>query len=135
MSAEAVVRAEIGGRPAWLLQTRGTAVVLRLGADDALLLPYWGPRGATDDPGDYLLHRQGNRPSHRAFFDGLPVAYPVYGDALFKEVCLVAARENGARETRLSFVEDRIIGELLQLVFRDALTGLELVSVFRVYTD
>src|SRR5690242_11572163 len=101
-------RQAIDGRPAWLLRLRTTDVLLCLGANDALMLPYWGPTGESDRPADFLLHPQGNRPSQRAFLDGQPVAYPVYGDALFKEVCLVAARPDGSRDTRLSFVDDRL---------------------------
>lgn len=129
----------INGRPAWLLRLRTTDVLLRLGANDALLLPYWGPSGRTDRAADYPLRDHGNRPSQRAFLDGLPVAYPVYGDALFKEVCLVVARPDGSREIRLAFVEDRVITlddrPALELVFADELVGLRLTHRFHIFAD
>jgi alpha-galactosidase len=133
-----VQRAEIDGRSAWLLSMRSTVVVLCLGSEDVLLLPYWGA-GQSGRPADYLPYPQGNRPSQRAFLDGQPVAYPVYGDPLFKEVCLVVARANGSRETRLSFVEDQVREidgyPALDLVFEDALIGLRLTHRFHVFAD
>src|SRR5438132_12394104 len=102
-----VQRADIDGRAAWLLSMRSTVVLLSLGSDETLLLPYWGAQGQTARPTDYLPQQSDNRPSQRAFLDGKPVAYPVYGDPLYKEVCLVAARADGSRETHLSFVDDR----------------------------
>jgi hypothetical protein len=51
---EAVQRRRLNGRPAWLLNTRNTSVVLCLGLHDTLLLPYWGANGQTDVPGDYV---------------------------------------------------------------------------------
>jgi alpha-galactosidase len=136
---ETVQRTEIDGRPAWLLSMRTSVVLLRLGTDDALLQPYWGPHGLTTHPSDYLLHRQGSRPSQRTFLDGQPVAYPVYGDPLFKEVCLVVARSGGFRESHLSFTEDRVTDidgfPALDLVFDDPLTGLRVSHRFQVYAD
>src|SRR6266581_3618734 len=138
-ATEPLQRGEIEGRPAWLLSTRNTAVLLCLSADDALLLPYWGPHGQAAHWGDYMLHPQGNRPSLRAFLDGQPVAYPVYGDPLFKEVCLVVARANGSRDTRLSFVEDRafeIDGHpALDLMFQDQPVGLRVTQRFQVFPE
>jgi alpha-galactosidase len=132
-------RESIDGRPAWLLRMRSTDVLLCLGANDALLLPYWGPSGQTDRASDYLLHPQGNRPSHRAFLDGQPVAYPVYGDALFKEVCLVVARPDGSRDTRLSFVDDRIDTvdghPALDLTFEDELVGVRVTHRFHIFAE
>jgi alpha-galactosidase len=132
-------RDEIDGRPAWLLRLRTTVVLLCLGANDALLLPYWGPAAQTGRATDYLLHPQGNRPSQRAFLDGQPVAYPVYGDALFKEVCLVVARSDGSREVRLNFIEDRmstVSGQpALDLVFEDASIGLRVTHRFHIYAE
>ena len=122
-----------------MLSTRTTAFLLRLGADDALLLPYWGPRGKAAQASDYVLHPQGNRPSQRAFLDGHPTAYPVYGDPLFKEVCLVVARADGGRETRLSFVEDRAFEidgfPALEIVFHDQVTGLSVTQRFQVFPE
>ena len=136
---EPVRQAALDGRPAWLLSTHATAVVLSLGANDALLLSYWGPSGHTDQPADYLPYQFGNRSSERLFLDGLPLAYPVYGEASFKEPCLVAVREDGSRVTRLEFVEDRIREvdghAVLELVFRDDLAGLVLEQRFSVFTE
>ena len=85
--------------PAWVLRTRRTAAVLQLADDDTLLLPYWGPNGTTDDASEYLPVLPWNRNSQREFVDGLPLAYPVFGEASFKEPCLVVAREDGSRGT------------------------------------
>lgn len=135
--ASAVTRVDSDGRPMWLLQTRRTAMLLQLGADDALLMPYWGARGRTSQPSDYLRHPQHNRPSHRAFLDGQPVAFSTYGDPLFKEVCLVVARSDGSRETRLSYLDDRIVEldgvRVLELRFEDQLTRVRVTHRFRVF--
>src|ERR1051326_3185811 len=139
MTSASVIHTEFDGRPAWLLRLRTTDVLLCLGANDALLLPYWGSRGQTDRPADYRLHPQGNRPSQRAFLDGQPVAYPVFGDALFKEVCLVVARDDGGRDTRLAFVEDRLEmvdgHAALDLVFDDDMVGVRVTHRFHVYAE
>jgi alpha-galactosidase len=136
---ETLIRGQVAGRPAWLLQTRHTAMLVCLGSDDTLLLPYWGATGLTAQPSDYLLHPQGNRPSQRDFLDGQPVAFPVYGDPLYKEVCLVVARRDGGREVRLSFVEDRVLREenqpTLELVFADSQLKLSVIQRFQVYPD
>src|ERR1700716_3853329 len=131
---EAVQRRRLNGRPAWLVNTRNTSMVLCLGLHDTLQLPYWGANGQTDVPGDYVggpgQRNEESRSVERTFIDGLPQAYPVHGDAAVIEPCLVVAREDGARGVRLDFVEDRIShpgenrGAVLELVFRDPLTGL-----------
>ena len=108
MRTDAIWRAQVEDRPAWLLRTRRTAVLLCLGPADALLLPYWGAYGQTDEPSDYLPARTGNRSAERAFVDGLPLAYPTHGEASFMEPCLVVSRADGSREARLEFVEDRV---------------------------
>ena len=110
-------------------------MLLQLAADDVLLLPYWGARGASAVAGDYVPHRHANRASQRAFLDGQPLAYPIYGDPLFKEVCLVAARADGFRETRSVFVEDHATESSLDLTFRDELTGLRLIHHFQVFPE
>ena len=139
MQPESIERGELGDRPAWLLHMRNTAVILCLGSDDALLLPYWAANGNTHQPSDYLLHPQGNRPGHRAFLDGQPVAYPVFGDPLYKEVCLVVARVDGSREVRLAFIEDRITQvdgrAVLELAFEDRHIGVSVTHRFAVFPD
>jgi len=134
-----VQRTSLDGRPAWLLGTRTTAVVLSLGPNDALMLPYWGPHGHTPHAADYLPYRSGNRPTERLFLDGLPLAYPVFGEASFKEPCLVVSRADGSRVTRLEFVDDRIReGDgctILELVFRDGLIGLVVEQRFAVFAE
>jgi len=119
---------------------RNTAALLSLGANDAPLLLHWGANGHTQQAADYLSHGAGNRSSERQFLDGLPLAYPVFGEASFKEPCLVVSRKDGSRATRLEFVEDRIVdggaGErILELVFRDDLVGLVLEHRFSVFPD
>jgi len=135
----AVQRTAFNDRPAWLLRTRTTAILLCLDAEGTLLLPSWGANGRTENPADYLPYSQANRPSQRAFLDGAPVAYPVYGDPLFKEVCLVVARPDGARETRLSFVEDHVLEidghPALELLFRDHLTELSVTHRFQAFPE
>jgi alpha-galactosidase len=137
--SEPVQRALLEGRPAWLLNTRNTSVCLCLGPDGTLLLPFWGASGHTENPSDYLPPRLGDKPSERTFIDGLPQAYPVHGDAAFVEPCLVVAREDGARGVRLAFVEDRVLDEdqksVLELVFRDELTGLVVEQRFAVFWE
>ena len=135
-----VQRAPIDERLGWLLSTRNTVVLLSLGPNDALLLSHWGPSGRTRHAPDYLPHGAGNRSSERLFLDGLPLAYPIYGEASFKEACLVVLREDGSRSSRLEFVEDRIVeggeGEsVLVLVFRDTLVGLVLEHRFSVFWE
>jgi alpha-galactosidase len=134
-----VQRSEIDGRPAWLLSMHRTVVLLSLSSDDVLLLPYWGRDGQTARSADYLPSPQGSRPSQRAFLDGQPVAYPVYGDPLFKEVCLVVARADGSRDTHLSFVQD-VVREIdgqaaLELVFEDGLVGLRVTHRFHIFAE
>jgi alpha-galactosidase len=130
---------ELDGRPAWLINLRRTAMLLCLGPNDALLLPYWGPGGQTTRAADYLMHPQGNRASQREFLDGRPLAYPVFGDATFKEVCLVVTRADGSRECRPTFVEARtpeVDGHpALDLVFADTAIGLHLTHRFHLFTD
>src|SRR5438105_10352942 len=135
-----IQRTELDGKPAWLLAMRNTAALMCLDSDDALLLPYWGSNGGTTRAADYVVHPQGNRPSYRAFLDGHPAAYPIYGEPLFKEVCLVVSRPDGARETRVCFVQDRVTTvddgrSVLDLVFEDQLIGLRLIHRFEPYPE
>ena len=73
------------------------------------------------------------------FLDGLPLAYPVAGEASFKEPCLVVSRADGSRVTRLAFVEDRSGRRrpdgVLELVFRDPLIGLVVEQRFAVFAE
>jgi len=132
-------RGYVDRRPAWVLRMRKTAVLLCLGPEDVLLLPFWGASGGTAEAADYLLHPQGNRPSQREFVDGQPTAYPVNGDPLYKEVCLVVGRPDGSREIRLCYVEDRITEidgyPALELVFEDELIGLQVIQRFHVFAE
>jgi alpha-galactosidase len=136
-----VSRGELYGRPAWILQTRTTAVLLCLGPRDALLLPYWGPSGNTNRPADYLALVSLAGPLEAGFLDGMPLAYPTLGDTSFKEPSLVVSRQDGSRIVRLTFVEDRIGAlesngsQLLELVFRDELTALEVTQRIDVLTE
>ncbi len=129
----------VDGQPAWVLRTRRTAVVVCVGDDRSLLLPYWGPDGLTDDPNAYLPFRQANRRSERQFLDGQPLAYPVYGEASFKEPCLVVSRADGSRVVRLQFVKGRVEEREerrgLVLVFRDDVIGLRLEQRFEVFEE
>jgi alpha-galactosidase len=137
--SQSVQRDKLDGRPAWLLTLRAGAVLLCLGPSDALLIPYWGPSRPGTRAAGYLLHPPGNTSSERDFLDGLPAAYPVYGDALFKEVCLVASRADGRRDARFHFVEDVVVEvdgyPTLDLVFEDAAIGLRLTHQLQVFAD
>lgn len=136
---DAVQRSRLEDRPAWLLSTCHTSVLLCLGPQDTLLLPYWGANGQTDNPADFLPLRTGNRSSERAFVDGQPLAYPTHGEASFMEPCLVVSRDDGSRGVRLEFVEDRVTHEdrrtVLGLVFRDAVLGLVVEQRFAVFWE
>ena len=129
----AIRRAEHGA--AWLLLTHRTAVLLRLGADHALFLPYWGPNGGADLLSDDVGGLPRNRPSQAGFQDGQPLAYPVYGSPSFKEPCLVVSRSDGARGPRLGFVEDHVADTVLELVFRDEVLDLRLIQRFQVFPE
>jgi alpha-galactosidase len=135
----AVQRSRVQDRPFWHLRMHSTAVVLSLAADDSLLLPYWGADGLTDQPTDYLLARPAHRSSEREFVDGLPLAYPVAGEASFKEPCLVVSRTDGSRIVRLEFVEDRIHTvddrPVLDLQFRDRLLNLVVEHHFTIFAE
>jgi len=138
-SAGAVVRTRLEDRPAWLLTTHNTTVCLCLGPEDTLLLPYWGASGQTTAAADYLPERMGNRPSERAFVDGLPLAYPSHGEASFVEPCLMVSRADGSRGVRLEFVADRVsaVGgrAVLELVFIDRLLDLVVEQRFVVFGE
>jgi alpha-galactosidase len=131
----AIRRAGGDAPAAWLLLTRRTAVLLRLGPDDGLYLPYWGANGGPDLLAEDSAGLPRSRRSEAGFQDGLPLAYPVYGSPSFKEPCLVVSRADGSRGPRLSFVEDRVIDDRLELDFRDDLLDLRLTQRFRVFPD
>jgi alpha-galactosidase len=131
-----VRRAEADAALGWLIETQRTALVLRLarGADnDALYLPYWGPAGGGDLLDGALAALPRNRPSQAGFHDGQPLAYPVYGSPTFKEPCLVVSRADGARGPRLTFVEDRVADDRLEIDFADPVFGLRVTQCFEVF--
>jgi alpha-galactosidase len=130
-----ICRSEIDGRAAWVLETNSASMLLCLGADDSLYVPHWGSRAASQRAADYLPQVPINRPSEATFFDGQPLAYPVYGMPTFKDPCLVVATEDGARGVRLEFVDDRASPDTLELEFRDPLLHLAVTHVFTVRAD
>lgn len=134
-----VHRGRLGDRPAWLLLTRNTAVALYVADDHTLLMPYWGGRGESEDPADYPTVPAWNRRSEVEFVDGFPLAYPVHGEASFKEPCLVVVRGDGSRVARLEFVEDRVREvsgrPVLDLVFQDPVLGLRVVHHFAAFVE
>ena len=134
-----VRRGRLGDQPAWLLLTQRTAVVLCVADDHTFLQPYWGGHGVSDNPADYPSVSAWNRRSEREFVDGFPLAYPVFGEASFKEPCLVVSRSDGSRVIRLEFVEDRLREvdgrPVLDLVFRDDLLGLSIEHRFAVFAE
>src|SRR5690349_9657199 len=99
----AITRTTCDGRSAWLLRTRQAAMLLSIGPSGALLLDHWGGGGlslAPDDSprgDDFSPRPPRNRPSHAAFLDGVPLAFPVYGDPSFKEPCLAVVYADGTR--------------------------------------
>src|SRR5439155_21978081 len=107
-SGAVIARTTCAGRGAWVLRTERAAMVLSLGPGGALLLDHWGPDGASDRGDDYLPRPPRNRPSHRSFLDGVPQAFPVYGDPSFKEPCLCVVYEDGTRIARLELRDDDI---------------------------
>lgn len=122
-----IVRSDLSsGRPAWLIETSSTTMLLCLGADDTLYLPYWGLTGTASTAADYLPEVPGNRPSEATFLDGQPLAYPAYGSPTFKELCLVVSTAAGARGTRFQFQHDRLTDNRLELDFHDPLLQLTL---------
>src|SRR5437764_7505335 len=131
----AIQRAQVDGSRAWMLATRRTAVLLRLGADDALSLPYWGANGGAGLLDETLAGLPGSRDAEAGYLDGQPLAYPVYGSPTFKEPCLVISRADGVRGPRLRFLEDHLTHDRLELVFRDDLLGLLVSQLFQPFPD
>ena len=128
-----VFRSDLEGRPAWVIETDNSSMLLCLGADDTLYMPHWGASAHSHSAADYLPHVPRNRPSEATFLDGQPLAYPVFGMPTFKEPCLVVATASGARGTRLEFVDDAISDNHLDLTFRDPLVGLDVTLRFEVH--
>src|SRR3712207_4669746 len=120
----AIVKTTCEGRPAWLLRTRRTAMLVSVGDRGALLLDHWGAGGRSEQGDDFLPRPPRNRPSHRAFLDGVPLAYPFYGDPAFKEPCLAVVYADGTRVVQLAFRADDITEQdgrpALTLSFVDA---------------
>jgi alpha-galactosidase len=135
----AIARTARNGRPAWVLQTERTAMLLSLGPGDALLLDHWGSTGLSAVAEEYLPHTPPNRPSHRSFLDGVPLAYPLYGDPSFKEPCLCVVYEDGTRIVRLELQEDRVAEAdglpTLELSFADPVYHLRVVLRFVVHVE
>lgn len=133
-----VVRSSSGGRPAWLLRTARSSMLLCLATDqgDVLAMPHWGAAAADADADDYLPYLPTNRRSEDTFQDGQPLAYPVFGLPTFKESALVVARPDGTRAANFVFAEDRLTAEnQLEIVLRDTLLHAELTLRFVVYPE
>jgi alpha-galactosidase len=133
-----IARTEREGRPAWLLRTDRTAMLLSIAPGGALLLDHWGANGGSPRAGDYLPRMPPNRPSQRHFLDGVPQAYPVYGEPAFKEPCLCVVYDDGTRIARLDFREDRVVESerpTLELFFVDPVYQLVVVHRLVVYAE
>ncbi|MGX7826140.1 alpha-galactosidase [Actinokineospora sp. 24-640] len=128
----AITRTRCAHRPAWLLRTAGSAMLLSVRDGSALLLDHWGGDGGGLSGDAYLPDIPWNRPSQAGFLDGVPVAYTVHGDPAFKEPGLVVSRQDGTSVTQLSFRDDHIDGDTLTLSFTDAATGLLVEHRFTV---
>ncbi len=63
----AIVKTTCEGRPAWLLRTRRTAMLLSVGARGALLLDHWGAGAHSTHGDDVLPEPPTNRPSQINF--------------------------------------------------------------------
>jgi alpha-galactosidase len=135
--ATPVVRTSSEGRTAWLLRTRSAALLLSLSPSGALLIDHWGARGESDQGDDYLPRPPRNRPSHRAFLDGVPLAFPVHGDPSFKEPCLAVVFADGTRTVRLALRGDQIDerDRRLTLTFEDPVQRLLVVLGFEVFPE
>src|SRR4051794_710492 len=134
----AVTRTTSEGRPAWLLRTRHAAMLLSLHPSGALLMDHWGGGGDLDAAArgaDYLPRPPRNRPSHGAFLDGVPLAFPVQGDPAFKEPCLAVVYADGTRLVRLALRDDQIDGPALTLTFEDPVYHLVVVHTFEVFAE
>jgi alpha-galactosidase len=136
---QTIVQTTRAGQPAWILQTRQTCMALSLHPGGALLLDHWGPAGYSDRAEDYLAYPHANRPSQRTFLDGVPQAYPVYGDPSFKEPCLCVVFEDGTRLARPVYREARV-GETrgrpsLELIFADPVYGLVVTQRLVVFAE
>jgi alpha-galactosidase len=138
-STPAILRTERDGRPAWLLQTDAAAMLLSLSSGGFLLLDHWGANGRAAKAVEYLPKTPTNRPAHRHFLDGVPLAYPVYGDPSFKEPCLCVVYDDGTRIARLEFQDDRIDSSngrpTLELSFQDPVYDLVVVQRFVVFAE
>ena len=135
----AIARTSCEGRTAWLLRTRRAAMLLSLREDGALILDHWGAGGASERGDDYLPRPPQNRPSHRAFLDGVPLAFPVHGDPSFKEPCLAVMFADGTRTVRLALRDDEIVERdghpTLTLTFEDPVQQLVVSLRFEVFVE
>jgi alpha-galactosidase len=114
-------------------------MVLSLTDGGALLLDHWGAWGESERGDDYLPRPPRNRPSHRAFLDGVPQAFTTYGEPSFKEPCLAVVFEDGTRIVRLA-VRDDEIAEIdgrptLELTFEDPVYRLSVALRFEVFAE
>ena len=116
-----------------MVRTAWNSMLLSVGGGGALVLDHWGGDGGALGGDGYLPHTPWNRPSQAHFLDGVPLAYSVYGDPAFKEPGLVVVRPDGSAVARLAFVEDRLEGDALRLVFEDAVSGLVVEHTFVVH--
>jgi len=135
-----IQEAERDGRPAWLLSTRNTAMVLSLGAGDVPLLDHWGATGDSDSAADYLAQPRGGRPSQAGALDGVPLVYPVFGYPTYKEPCLCVVYDDGCRIAqpiwRSARVVDGVAGRLrLEIELVDPAYGLAMTLLFTPYPE
>ncbi|MFT7840310.1 alpha-galactosidase [Saccharothrix sp. BKS2] len=131
----AITRTTCAGRPAWLLRTAHSAMLLSVADGRALLLDHWGGDGGGLGGDSYLPHVPWNRPSQAHFLDGVPLAHTAYGDPAYKEPGLVVAREDGSAVSRLTWRDDRVEDDVLVLAFEDAATGLVVEHRFAVRAE
>lgn len=136
----AVLCTTVEGRPAWILRTRKSAMVLSLNAEGMLVVDHWGGDGRSDLGDDYVAHSGLASPGHLQQFDGLPLAYPTHGDPHFKEPCLAAVYHDGTRHVRLHFRADRVGRTdegfpFLELAFEDPAYLLAVTLVFVVHLE
>jgi alpha-galactosidase len=102
-----IVATTCGDRPAWLLQTAHSSMLLSVTGEGSLLLDHWG--GANPVHGEnYLPPTPANRRSQQHFLDGVPQAYTFYGEPAFKEPCMCVVYADGSRIVRLTLTGDRI---------------------------
>ncbi|MEC0177635.1 alpha-galactosidase [Paenibacillus favisporus] len=131
------------------LQSSGMSYLIQI-LDGYPVHGYWGGRlKHRETMGDLLIHTP-----VRAGLDRLPQEYPQYGSGDFRNPAYQAELEDGTRITELKYdgyrilkgkpplsglpavyTEDESEAETLELVLKDAYSGLKVVLLYSIFTD